>query len=59
MGTLTMALAAALLAASAPEKVSGETTRGLDFRGEWEGTWQHSSGLLPVLWSGGNESPRQ
>jgi hypothetical protein len=39
MGTLTMALAAVLVAGSAPEKVPGETRQVLDMRGEWEGAF--------------------
>jgi hypothetical protein len=44
MGTLTMALAAALLAGSGPEKVSGETVQRVDLRGAWSGTWQDWDG---------------
>jgi hypothetical protein len=43
MNTLTMALAAALLAGSAPEKVSGEMDQKLDLRGYWVGTWEDAT----------------
>jgi hypothetical protein len=47
MGTLTMALAAVLLAGNATEKVSAEQVeQRLDLRGEWEGTWRHPAGCL-------------
>jgi hypothetical protein len=48
MSTLTMALAAALVAGSAPEKVSGETRQFLDLPGNWKGTLHYKGMVLPV-----------
>jgi hypothetical protein len=41
---LAMILAAGMAIGTGPEMVSGEVVRGLDLRGEWEGTIRHSFG---------------
>jgi hypothetical protein len=54
MGTLTMALAAALVAGSGPEKVSGEMRQRLDLSGEWKGEVRVSRDhAFPVSLRGG------